>query len=199
MDQLPNNYDGGVLVADGAYASENTVKVAKEHNINLTTTNFTGHKPNDCFAEFKFSKDGRQLLYCANDVAPFHQIYDSNNDRCYARFPLEICTNCPHFEACKPRMLTKYARKEVSWKAVNRAQQLRFMKSEKFKELADFRNGVEAIPSLLRRKYNVDRIPVHGIKATKLFFGFKIGALNFKKLLSFTNSLNQCVPEMAMN
>lgn len=36
------------------------------------------------------------------------------------------------------------------------------MKTEEFSKYARFRNGVEAIPSLLRRRYHVDKIPTHG-------------------------------------
>ena len=63
------------------------------------------------------------------------------------------------------------------------------MKTNEFHELANFRNGVEAIPSLLRRKYHVDKIPAHGKRETRLYFGFKVAALNFQKLLEYTNSL----------
>lgn len=78
----------------------------------------------------------------------------------------------------------------ISWKAVGRAKQLQYMQTEKFSEYAKFRNGVEAIPSLLRRRYHVDKIPVHGKKRTRLFFGFKIAALDVQKLLDYTNSLD---------
>lgn len=59
------------------------------------------------------------------------------------------------------------------------------MKTEEFKQHAHFRNGVEALPSLLRRKYHVDKIPTRGKKQTRFHFGFKIAALNFKKLLDY--------------
>jgi len=39
------------------------------------------------------------------------------------------------------------------------------MKTENFSEYAGFRNGVEAIPALLRRRYHVDKIPVNGKNA----------------------------------
>lgn len=199
LNQLSDDHEGGVLVADGAYAGQLSTKYAKEHKIELITTNFTGYKPADCFAEFRFSEDGKRLLQCANNVVPIDQAYDSSNDRCNAKFPKDVCTACPHFEACNPRMYKKHTRKEVSWKAVNRAEQLRFMKTEKFKAFADFRNGVEAIPSLLRRKYNVDKMPVRGKMATKLFFSFKIAALNFKKLLNYNDSLDQCASNMVLS
>lgn len=85
-------------------------------------------------------------------------------------------------------------RKELSWKSVGRAEQLQYMKTENFSEYAGFRNGVEAFPALLRRRYHVDKIPVHGKKRTRLFFGFKIAALDFQKLLDYTNSLDLYAP-----
>lgn len=199
LNQLPHDFAGGVLVADGAYAGQHIANLAEEHNVKLITTNFTGHKPVDCIADFKFSDDGKKLLNCANGIVPVNQAYDSSNDRNTAKFPKVVCESCPHFIACKPRMYKHHTRKEVSWKAVNRALQLRFMKTEKFREYADFRNGVEAIPSLLRRKYNVDKIPTRGKASTKLFFGFKIAALNVKKLLKYQDGLDCCAFANASN
>ena len=40
------------------------------------------------------------------------------------------------------------------------------------------RNGIETVPSVIRNKYLVDKMPVRGKLKTKLFFGFKIVALN---------------------
>ena len=59
------------------------------------------------------------------------------------------------------------------------------MKKSEFKEFAKIRNGVESIPSTLRRKYQVDKMPVRGKLRTKLFFGFKIAAMNFYKLRDY--------------
>ena len=92
-------------------------------------------------------------------------------------------------ERCQSRFLKTRVRKEVSWKSVGRAKQLQYMQTEDFSEYAKFRNGVEAIPSLLRRRYHVDKIPVHGKKRTRLFFGFKIAALDFQKLLDYKKAL----------
>lgn len=180
------------LVADGAYSSENNITTAKEHQIKLVTTNFTSKKPADIFAEFMFNDDGTELLQCISGKKPYHIRYDKKNDRCDAHFSLSCCEGCPYRGQCNPRQKKGYMLVELSWKAVNRAKQLRYMKTEEFRELAHFRNGVEAIPSLLRRKYNVDKIPAHGKKQTRLHFGFKIGALNFQKLLDYCNREKKC-------
>lgn len=181
-----------ILVTDGAYSGEENVIQAKEHNITFISTNFTGYKPADIFAEFQFSEDGRELLECIHGQSPYYTRYDQSNDRCAAYFKRTDCEQCPYVEQCSPRFKGNYALREISWKAVNRAKQLRYMKTEEFKEMAHFRNGVEAIPSLLRRKYRVDKIPAHGSKRTRQYFGFKIGALNFQKLLDYTDSLTKC-------
>jgi len=41
----------------------------------------------------------------------------------------------------------------------------------------------------------VDEMPVRGNLKTKLFFGFKVAALNFKKLLDYLSGLDKCVPK----
>lgn len=182
------------LVADGAYSGENNVKAAAEHRMKFIATNFTGKKPADIFAEFRFDETGRTLLECGNHKKPIYTHYDEHNDRCNAHFSIEDCQSCPYREQCNPGFRKSYALREVSWKAVNRANQLRYMQTDEFKEYAHFRNGVEAIPSLLRRKYNVDKIPAHGRKETGFYFGFKIAALNLQKLLDYINGLKQCSP-----
>lgn len=184
------------LVADGAYSGELNVRKAKEHNIKLVTTNFIGYKPAEILAEFKFSEDGKELLECIYQKSPYHTRYDQSNDRCAAYFKKSDCENCPYVEQCTPRFKGRFALREISWKAVNRAKQLQYMKTEEFRTYAYFRNGVEAIPSLLRRRYNVDKIPTHGKKPTRLHFGLKIAALNFQKLLDYSNSLEKSVSKV---
>ncbi|SOY28208.1 hypothetical protein AMURIS_00915 [Acetatifactor muris] len=63
-----------------------------------------------------------------------------------------------------PRMFKNTALKEISWKTVGRAKQVRYMQTEELRKYACFRNGVEIIPSVMRRKYHVDKIPAHGTK-----------------------------------
>ena len=59
------------------------------------------------------------------------------------------------------------------------------METDAFKMLARIRNGAETVMSVLRRVYHVDTMPVRGLLRGRLFFGFKIGAMNCKKLFAF--------------
>ena len=189
---------GAFLVADGAYSGETNSRIAASHNLKLVTTNFTGRKPDEIYADFKFSEDRKILLECKNGCKREECTYDSGNDRSVAYFKLEDCSSCPYKDRCQPRFLKRRVRKEVSWKAVGRAKQLQYMKTEEFSQYARLRNGVEAIPSLLRRKYHVDKIPTHGKNRTRLHFGFKIAALDFQKLLAYINNLDYCVPKIEL-
>ena len=133
-----------------------------------------------------FTDDGKYLIKCKNNRVPEDCIYDPGNERSVAYFRISDCEGCPYKERCQSRFLKTRVRKEVSWKSVGRAKQLQYMQTEEFSEYAKFRNGVEAIPSLLRRRYHVDKIPVHGKKRTRLFFGFKIAALDILVTVAFS-------------
>lgn len=183
-----DNQEDNTLVADGAYSGERNIKLASEHKTKLVTTNFTGRKPADIYADFIFSEDGKTVLKCPGGQEPLTCVYEQNNDRCRITLNKEHCNQCPYKDECKPKFFKTKAALQISWKTTNRAKQLRYMESKEFQKLSNFRNGVEALPSLLRRKYQVDKMPVRGKLKTKLMFGFKIAALNFTKLLGYLNS-----------
>ena len=195
LNQQDGFDDGAFIVADGAFNSEVNSQMAESHNLKLVTTNFTGRKPDEIYADFKFTEDGRFLIKCINGCTPTECTYDSGNERSVAYFKTEQCNSCPYKERCNPRFLKSRVRKEVSWKSVGRAKQLQYMKTEEFSRYARFRNGVEAIPSLLRRRYNVDKIPTRGKNRSRFYFGFKIAALDFQKLLDYVNSLENYAPK----
>lgn len=100
-------------------------------------------------------------------------------------FKRSLCEECPYKEKCKPKMLKRVCRKRVSLNANQRAKQQQFRSTEEFTKMSNFRYGVEAIPSLLSRKYNIHHMPVRGLTRSKFFFGCKIGAMNFKKFCNY--------------
>ncbi len=57
------------------------------------------------------------------------------------------------------------------------------MKTDEYKKIASKRAGVEGIPSVLRRRYNIDHLPVRGLVRSKIHLGFKISAINCKRLI----------------
>ena len=63
------------------------------------------------------------------------------------------------------------------------SQLLKKTTTDEYKALQKKRNGVEGLPSVLRRRYNVDTMPVRGLVRSKIWFSFKIGAINVKRVL----------------
>lgn len=180
------------LVADGAYGGVEDQKHAADKNIDLVTTNFTAAKPEDVFADFEFSEDGKSVIKCAYGQTPKSNSYYGKNEQCRITLDKDICNSCPFKDQCKPKFHKSKTSLLVSWKKGARAKQLRYMKTEEFVEHTKYRNGVESIPSLLRRKYHVDQMPVRGKQRTKFFFAFKIAAINVKKLLDFMGQQDNC-------
>jgi len=58
------------------------------------------------------------------------------------------------------------------------------MDTKEYVELTNQRAGIEGLPSVFRRKYNVDNMPVRGEVCSKFYFGFKALATTFKRLLN---------------
>lgn len=71
----------------------------------------------------------------------------------------------------------------------SRARYLEKLSTEKYIELTHLRNAIEGIPSVLRRKYRIDEIPVFGKLRSRQFFLLKIGAYNFGKLFRHNHRL----------
>jgi len=186
------------LVTDGAYGGTENIELAKENHVNLVTSNMQGRKAAEIYADFIFSEDGKKVLKCAGGQTPITNKFNPRTEQCRITLNKDKCNQCPYKDQCKPTFNKNKTALVISWKSTERAKQQRYMESEEFKELARFRNGVESLPSIIRRKYHADKMPVRGKLKTKLFFGFKVAALNFQKLLNFESSLDSCTlkPEL---
>ncbi|MDI3537619.1 MAG: hypothetical protein PWP30_2101, partial [Eubacteriaceae bacterium] len=101
------------------------------------------------------------------------------------------CEQCPLSDQCGVKFQKKSAFVMISEKMVQRASYLKKLSTEEYRSLSQKRNGVEGIPSVLRRRYHVDHIPVRGLVRTKIWFGFKIMAINAKRVLKRASDLLQ--------
>lgn len=177
------------MVTDGGYCCYENVSMAQEKNINLVTTDLKGAEVTDIWADYKFSDDGKEILSCPAGHKPKSCVYDSNTQKCKASFDISLCKNCPHASECNPQMHIRVATVKVAKRTSYHAEQQRYLKTDEFKKLARFRNGVETVPAALRKRHKVDRMPVRGIIKSRLCFGFKIAAFNVRKLVKYMSSL----------
>lgn len=171
------------IVADGAYTADEAL--TKSKNIEVVNTNLTGKGTPDINADFEFNEDGTKIVKCPGGHEPQNCSYNKKTGQCMASFNKEQCENCPYFKDCKPNLRVKVCKKTVSLKSKNRALHQRNRSTKEFSDLTKFRNGVESLPSILRRRYHVDKIPARGKFRKKLFFGVKLTAMNIMKFCSF--------------
>lgn len=176
------------LITDGAYSGQENMDLAKEKNVNLITTSLTGKETADIMAEFEFDEEGIKVLRCPAGHEPKSYSYNKQTGQCIVSFHKDYCAGCPYQKQCKPKIYKRVAKLTVSKAASERAKIQRTMHSEEFKNYARLRNGVETVPSNIRKNYHLDKMP-RGKKQGKFFFGCKIAALNFRKFFNFKKGL----------
>jgi hypothetical protein len=186
------------IIADGAYASEELKEKANERNIELVTTDLTGRETKDIYADFIFTENGEDIVKCPAGNEPVSSKLEKSTGKCRASFNKSCCENCPLRDQCNPTIGNKKAYVKVSAKQSARAKTQRSMRGPLAKVAARIRNGVETIPSILRRRYDIDHMPIRGQMRMKHLFGFKIAALNFRKLSIYLNSLDECALQATM-
>ncbi len=185
IDEL-GQVQGINVLTDGAYYSYELDQKAKRQGIELKPGQLVGKAPSKeklPYAAFEINQDTNKITSCPNNEKPLMSYYSSGSHT--AKFKTEQCENCPLFTQCH----TKRDKKGYSVKFSNKSYELSKMReilnTKEYIQLTNKRAGVEGIPSVIRRKYQVDAMPVRGLLRSKIWFGFKIGAYNFNKLLRY--------------
>ena len=174
-----------IISTDGAYSDEENTSLAAKNNIDLVTTDLTGKDVDPVMGAFELNEDGTRVLHCPRGYEPKSNWYNKATGIINVSFERDKCADCPFAMHCRPKIFKRVSKLTVSRKMVNRAHAQARMNTEQFKLLARIRNGVETVPSALKNIYDVNHMPVRGKIPCKHFFGSKIAALNFRKLLRF--------------
>ena len=179
-----------ILIGDGLFASRENSRLAQEGNIKLVTTAMTGPKPPEAVAGFEIDKEKGQVLNCPAGNVPIRQSRNPVTGNYRIVMEKSECRDCPHRRDCNAKMQAKSAVVNVTEGKVERARVANngSVTEEEYAKYRNARNAVEAIPSVLRRKHEVDNMPVFGSMKSKLFFGLKIAAINIQKLVKFAKN-----------
>lgn len=176
------------IIADGAYGSDDLVDLAARNNIQLVTTALIGKTPDPLMSEYLIDEKCHQLQKCPAGHAPRSCQYKFQTDSYYAHFDKSVCMTCPHRKNCGVKFQKKSGLVHISGKTVRRAEYMKQLTKPEYRNLTRKRNAVEAIPSVLRRKYRIDNMPVRGYVRTKCWYYLKIGALNVKRVLAWAST-----------
>lgn len=173
-----------ILATDGAYATAETIKQAEENGIELVSGKLAGPQTNPIIAEFEIDDKTGCIVECPAGHMPISSKYDGETGVATAHFDLSACGNCPYRDQCVIKEQKKTTVVRITDKQAIRAKQAKKMGGAEYKTIINKRNGVEGLPSLLRRVYNVDHMPVRGIVRVKLWFALKIAAINSRRLVN---------------
>jgi len=204
-DNIDTNFDSDTqkddsnflkLLMDGTYYTFELAQKALSFCIKFIPGDLTGKKPAQdkmtYFENFTLDEEREKILSCAGGYEPVYQEKQDDKDRIYAVFAKKPCRLCKLKDQCRVNLNNKQNSVSFTEKRYEIGRLRQKMGTQEYKELANKRAGIEGIPSVLRRKYDIDYMPVRGVVAQKLFLGFKIGAINFKKLLKGRKTKGTC-------
>jgi len=193
ISKLPVERDGVTALVDGAYFSEDINKKAKAKGIKMVPTNLVGGGKNSNCDKFEIDEKEHLVKRCPSGHKPITSKFKEGSYR--AHFDKKHCSNCPLRKDCSVVKQKKSYLFKVSEKTLHRSRLIAKMGTSKYQELARKRAGIEGIPSILRRRYKIDHLPVRGEVRSKVWLGFKISAINCKRLIK--GLINRPIPELS--
>lgn len=175
------------LFMDGAYYTYELAKKAIDAGIKYMPGELTGKKPAtdkmSFYENFNLDSDYENVLSCANNKKPDYQEKNHNKNLFYAIFDKQKCAGCKLKSECRIKSKKKHNSVSFTEKRYETGKLRKTIGKKEYIEECNQRAAVEGVPSVFRRKYNIDNMPVRGLVCQKIWFGFKVAAANFKKLL----------------
>ena len=173
------------IFIDGTYYSFKLARKALSMGILLIPGELTGRKPAEDkmgYDKFEIDEQTQKVTECADGKKPVKSDYNEDTSTYTAKFDKEDCNNCPYASICRIQEQVKFYTVRFTEQRYATDKLRELMKTKEFIKLTNQRAGIEGVPSVFRRKYNVDNMPVRGLVRSKLLFGFKTAASNVKKL-----------------
>ena len=181
LDQTEMQEEESVLLVDGTYYADALAKEAAEKNIRVVTSGIVGREPKGDYSIFEINEEEHEVKKCAAGRAPLNCRFQKGIYKAY--FAKKHCGNCPNLSNCPVSEQRRRYMLKVAETQVHTSKLRKEMGTKEYRQLAGKRAGIEGIPSALRRKYRIDRLPVRGLVRSKIWFGLKIEAINVIRYL----------------
>ena len=184
LEDKPTDEEIKVIeITDGAYYSEELRELAESKNVELHPTELVGKK-SDCgnLLDYKIDDKSHQVLECPNGCEPVENSYDVEKKLITAKFDKDKCATCPYRAMCASNNCGKKAEElKVTVEKLNNAIQRAKNNDPEYQSISNLRAGVEGLPSLLRRVYEIDHRATKGSFCLKTTLGASIIAINIKR------------------
>lgn len=174
------------LVNDGSYYSPDTVKKAIEKDIELIFSALNGRgAPEGKIGADQFTIDSNKIVRCPGGVKPFSAEYNDKRKEFTARFAKEDCASCALKGSCIFKERQKFNLVNFTEKKLVADTCRSLMGTTRHRKLGDFRAGTEGVPSVMRRVYRIDELPVRGQISASIWNHCKVMAYNFRSFYAY--------------
>lgn len=148
----------------------------------LTGKKGAGHSG---ISKFTIDEETQKILSCPAGHNPKQTKYSDQNKTFSAKFPKGLCAGCSMAAQCPIKSGSRYNQIRFTRKQYITDTCRAEIGTEEHTRLARFRAGVEGVPSVLRRMYDIDRIPVRGLRRSRIWVDAKIMACNFRSFYAY--------------
>lgn len=139
----------------------------------------TGFTPDPILAEWKLDENLKRAIECPAGKEPTTSDFDSErlNDTITVRFNSGECKECENKDRCKAITgIRGVSKVKIVLNQFIAAKNIKNLDDPTFRKFVNKRNGVESIPSVLRRAYAVDDCPNIGERYERMHFYTSISA-----------------------
>ena len=176
------------LVSDGAYYSQEMVEKAEEKEIVVSFSALNGRRaPEGKLGADQFEIDAETglIISCPGGAMPVSSERDAEKGLFKAKFDKARCASCPLVDSCIFKEQKKFNAVTITEKKLIADRYRSLLGTAEHQALGDFRAGVEGVPSVLRRVYGIDDLPVRGLTRSRIWDHFKTIAYNFRSFYSY--------------
>ncbi len=176
-----------VCCCDAGFFSMKTVQAALDAGIILVPSALKGSLPKEILADFELDADGKTIVKCPGGMTPIPgtQKYDPQTGTITAKIKKSECEKCAYKEQCTRTTQQKACKVEVSQTRIDLAEYVSAIESGEYKEFANYRNGIESVPSVMRRVYGFDTLRSMNVSLRKEKIFASCINYNCKKLNAF--------------
>ena len=178
--EMRRREEGGICCADGAFVGDKLTQAMADKNYTIAHTNLSGKATPACLGLTEFGDDNQTVVKCPGGFAPIKTAIDKNG-ACRCNFAKSACATCPYRESCHPKEQKNSCVRTFTPKQKLRALFQAQRGTEEFSEFCHFRNGIEAVFSLLKRSYGVGKLEAYGLAAITVRLGIIFLAVNIRK------------------
>ena len=172
-----------MTTTDGGFYSMENSALGAQRGVIMIPTGLTGSSSKPLYSKFQFSEDGHTVKMCPDGKSPVKQVifWKNSSEFINAKFDKDDCKQCKYHDQCPMQEQKKANKVIINLELAKRAEIEDDLGSEEYKQKANERNGAETIPSILNRRYNVQRImSFRGVVRRMRYFAAVI-CLNVRK------------------